>query len=123
MRGRTQLGAQSYRREFITRGAEVRQQVAETAKTAPLFALLTKTIHAANHVAGKVGDAATDETGALLFDANALGRWQCACKRRSYRMLARRSEFARQYVGDAGEVERPVSRRLVQLVELARERP
>lgn len=61
--------------EFINREAEVRQQVADTAKTAPLFALLTKTIHAADHVAGKVGNAATDETGALVFDAHRLSQF------------------------------------------------
>jgi hypothetical protein len=61
--------------EFITREAEVRQQVADTAKTAPLFALITKTIHAADHVAGKVGNATADETGALVFDAHRLSQF------------------------------------------------
>lgn len=61
--------------EFITREAEVRQQVAETAKTAPLFALITMTIHAADHVAGKVGNVAADETGALVFDAHRLSQF------------------------------------------------
>lgn len=60
---------------FITREAEVRQQVADTAKTAPLFSLITKTIHAADHVAGKVGNAAADETGALVFDAHRLSQF------------------------------------------------
>lgn len=55
--------------EFTSSEVEVRQQVAETAENAPLFALVTKTIHAADHVAGSVGNAVADEMGTLVFEA------------------------------------------------------
>lgn len=54
--------------EFMHSEAEVRQQVAETAENAPMFAFITKTIQEDDHIAGKVGNATFDEIGTVVFE-------------------------------------------------------
>lgn len=84
--------------EFMTREAEMRQQIADTAKAAPLFAMITKTLHAEDHVAGTVGNAATDETGALLFEAS---RWMQLSTFWLFRIL---DHVIEQFGVDAGDL-------------------
>lgn len=58
--------------EFLTRRREIQHQIAETAKHAPLFSMIPKSLHAEDHVAATVGSVEEDPTGALVFES---GRW------------------------------------------------